>query len=164
MTSSSSDLFLLNGQSVLAVGPVQDTKLALLRVASSAKEVGYTVRSMDDWTGTEMRQRVVELSVLVEDRLRQNPEMVPYAGSDLRYYAMGAPHETYGYGMEARHELSRMMRLTLYSGVAFGTRARRPHSLYVGVRTVRIEEKGGFRAWQEEAPMESLGNGDATWT
>lgn len=146
----SPDTFRLHGQSLAMYGARADTQTARNQVFHLATtEDGYTSETLTHLSGARMSRRILELSEMVEHRLRENPKMVPYAGVDLRWYFMGSPHQVHGIGDEARQELARMMRLTPFTGVSFGVESLQPQEMFAGVRSIRAKYTRGVREWKE---------------
>lgn len=144
------DIFRLHGQSLAMYGARVDTQAARHQVFHLATtEDGYTSETLTHLSGERMSHRIIELSETVESRLRENPKMVPYSGADLRWYFMGSPHQVHGIGDESRQELARMMRLTPFTGVAFGVESLQPQEAFAGVRSIRAKYTRGVREWKE---------------
>lgn len=143
------DIFRLHGQSLAMYGSRKDTQLARHRVHQCAIEDGYTAETLTHLSVVWFSRKAAELAELVSDRLRENPELRSYSGDSPLWFFLGNPHQMYGLGDETVQEIVRMMRLTLYTGVAFGVESLQPQETFAGVRSIRAKYTDGFQSWQE---------------
>lgn len=144
------DIFRLNGESLCLFGSREDTQYAIHSVHHHAVHAdGYTVENYFNHTGSGLTRAVQELTDLADERLRQNPEMVPYSGTDLYWFRMGSPHKVGGAGPYMVGDLARLMRMSRFTGLCFSVESLQPQAEYLGVRAIRAMYSKGQRHWTE---------------
>lgn len=154
------DVFRLGGESLCLFGRREDTQYALHSVHHHAVHTdGYTAENYDAHTGKGMARAIRELTDLAEERLRANPELLPYQGDDRRWYRMGAPHQAMGGSRYMVDDLARLMRMSRYTGLSFTIESLQPQAEYLGVRAIRALYREGQRYWQEGVVKEDYSVG-----
>lgn len=158
--SAPPDIFRLQGESLCLFGSKEDTQYAIHSVHHHAVHTdGYTVENYFNHTGKGLTRAVEELTDLAEERLRQNPEMPPYSGTDLYWFRMGSPHTALGGSRYMVGDLARLMRLSRFTGMSFTIESLQPQADYLGVRAIRGVYDKGQRYWKEGVVKEDYSVG-----
>lgn len=134
--SAASELFRLNGQSILLVGHSDDVDAAREMALQLAAADGYEIHALIDRRLKETRKQFKRLTALVCRRLEENPDLQPWTGDRQFFYDSNAARGD-ALSPDAREELARVIRLAPYTGIFIGIESAGPPSVYQGVRTVQ---------------------------
>lgn len=130
MTTTDWSIFRLHGQSLGIYGAERDIDSVRDRVLQYAYEDGWETTLSGPW---EFRQGLRAATKEVEARFRAGGIPEPYTGTDRKLFYLGALS---GLKLGVVEHLTRIMRLTPYSGVAVGFEARSPLIAMRGSRGV----------------------------